>query len=590
MKRNYIGLSCTGHDNAIAIVNSKGEIVFAEASERYFQFKRSLWLSPEISFEINNIIENYCEPGADLVLAKTWSDVAIRDIEKRISNIEVKINEVQADAKSNSSVELYEKNVNHGRIQLMRNVSKTIRYTGDTITTNYGFPVLGKVGRNVTTKSYDHHLTHAMTSYHTSGMKEAVCAIIDGFGEDSSYKFYHFKEGGKVEKISGPPTPRSVQVSLGFFYMAVCQACGFDPMAGDEWKVMGLAPYGKKNDEIYKVMSEMVRVEGLDLVRPENATAATFELITKYGRKKGSPPIEAKDLAYTGQLFYCDRAEQLLNNLYKLNLSENLIVGGGCSLNSSWNGKILDQTKFKALFCPSAPADDGNAIGAAVLAFYEDNPKASHPNKIHSPYLGSIIEDEDLDRAMLYCGYKTKKYSDSEVAQAGAKLLAAGKIIGWIQGRAEFGPRALGNRSILADPRSEEMKEKINAKVKFREEFRPFAPSILHEYGDEYFEHYQESPYMERTLRFKESARKKVPAVFHLDGTGRLQTVKKEWNERYFNLISEFKAITGIPLILNTSYNVMGKPISHSIEDVMAVFATSGLDALVVGNYVVEKP
>jgi carbamoyltransferase len=170
-----------------------------------------------------------------------------------------------------------------------------------------------------------------------------------------------------------------------------------------------------------------------------------------------------------------------------------------------------------------------------------------------------------------------------------AELLAKGRIVGWVQGRAEFGPRALGNRSILADPRSLDVRYRLNATVKFREEFRPFAPAILHEHGDRYFERYQESPYMERTLAFRREVIGTVPAVVHVDGTGRLQTVKREWNPRFHALVSAFHEITGVPLVLNTSYNVMGKPIAHSVEDVLAVFHTSGLDAVFIGDVCLEK-
>ncbi|MGH8532131.1 MAG: carbamoyltransferase C-terminal domain-containing protein, partial [Gammaproteobacteria bacterium] len=158
-----------------------------------------------------------------------------------------------------------------------------------------------------------------------------------------------------------------------------------------------------------------------------------------------------------------------------------------------------------------------------------------------------------------------------------------------IQERAEFGPRALGNRSILADPRLSEMKDRLNREVKFREEFRPFAPAILHEYGEEYFENYQESPYMERTLRFKQEVRAKVPAVVHVDGTGRLQTVKREWNARFHALIEAFHRLTNVPLLLNTSFNIMGKPMVHTVEDALAVFFTTGMDALVIEDYLLEK-
>jgi len=168
-------------------------------------------------------------------------------------------------------------------------------------------------------------------------------------------------------------------------------------------------------------------------------------------------------------------------------------------------------------------------------------------------------------------------------------LLAGGKLVGWVQGRAEFGPRALGNRSILADPRPVDMKDRINTLVKFREEFRPFAPSILDEFGDEYFENYQVSPYMERTLTFKESVRQKIPAIVHVNRTGRLQSVRHEWNERFYDLIYAFYELTGVPLLLNTSFNIMGKPIMHSVEDAVGLFYTTGLDALAIEDYLIEK-
>jgi carbamoyltransferase len=171
-----------------------------------------------------------------------------------------------------------------------------------------------------------------------------------------------------------------------------------------------------------------------------------------------------------------------------------------------------------------------------------------------------------------------------------ANLLADGKLVGWVQGRAEYGPRALGNRSILADPREVKMQDTINERVKFREMFRPFAPSILHEYAEDYFENYQESPFMDKTLLIRKDKKKKIAAVCHVDGTGRLQTVKKEWNPRFYGLIECFFRLTGVPVLLNTSFNVMGKPLIHGLEDALAVFMTTGLDVLVVNDYLITKP
>lgn len=593
-KRNYIGLACTGHDNAIAIVNSFGELVFAEAIERHFQYKRALWLAGEPSFEFNRIIEKYCDPESDLVLAKTWSPSATDSFDKKYLSLSSRVQGIQQNMAELQDVEIFELNAARKNQFIISQVSNAIRNAGSSILTNYSPTLNGLRKREVILRGYDHHLTHAMNSFYSSGLDEATCMITDGFGESASYKFYYFNKDGRIQNLSEATKNDTRQASLGFFYMAICRACGFNDAAGEEWKVMGLAPYGKRNEKIYELLKEIIQVEGLNLIRPQRAIEAQVELLKNWGRKIDAPAIECADLAFTGQLYFCEISEKLLCNLYDLNLSQKLIIGGGCGLNSSWNGKILERTKFKTLFCPSAPADDGNAIGAAILAYQDDHSKSigwqtSSSGRFQSPYLGSLIEDSEIERTIRYCGMPSSKLSNREVAQKAAELLASGKIIGWIQGRAEFGPRALGHRSILADPRSPEMKDKINTMVKFREEFRPFAPSILHEYGNEYFENYQESPYMERTLVFRKAIRHLVPAVVHVDGTGRLQTVKKEWDEMYFNLISSFHQLTGVPLILNTSYNVMGKPISHSIEDVMAVFVTSGLDAVVIGNYIIEK-
>ena len=280
---------------------------------------------------------------------------------------------------------------------------------------------------------------------------------------------------------------------------------------------------------------------------------------------------------------------ELLNNLYKRGLSNNLALSGGCALNSSYNGLILQQTPFRNLHVPSAPGDDGNALGAAFLAFYEDQPRAKRKPRTQLPYLGSPLSRPTRARMVKFSGFRKLEHLPRRIHERTAQLLAQGQIIGWIQGRAEFGPRALGNRSIVADPRPRDMKDKINRRVKFREEFRPFAPSILDENGAEYFVNYQTSPYMERTLLFRPEVRKKVPAVVHVDNSGRLQSLKRSWNPRYYDLVFSFYKLTGIPLILNTSFNIMGKPIIHSVEDALGVFLTTGLDALVIDDYLIQK-
>jgi carbamoyltransferase len=228
-------------------------------------------------------------------------------------------------------------------------------------------------------------------------------------------------------------------------------------------------------------------------------------------------------------------------------------------------------------------------LGAAWLSYYQH---ALQPVKtsLLSPYLGARIDDAAVRKLQQYTPTLNIKHLPDSICQETAKLLAQGKLVAWVQGRAEYGPRALGNRSILADPRKAATKDRINEQIKFREQFRPFAPAILHEFGDDYFEHYQESPYMDKTLKIRISMRDKIAAVSHVDGTGRLQTVKQIWNPRFHQLLESFYQITEVPVLLNTSFNIMGKPLVHSLEDCLGVFLMTGLDALVVNDYLITKP
>ncbi|MDZ4151581.1 carbamoyltransferase C-terminal domain-containing protein, partial [Methylicorpusculum sp.] len=269
---------------------------------------------------------------------------------------------------------------------------------------------------------------------------------------------------------------------------------------------------------------------------------------------------------------------------------DNLVLAGGCALNSSYNGQITERTGFKQAHIPSAPADDGTALGAAWLAYHRKPVKSDKPPQLLTPYLGSRISNEAINRLIQYNRSLDIRHLPDSLCEETAQLLASGAIVGWVQDRAEFGPRSLGNRSILADPRGSGMKDTINQHIKFREYFRPFAPSVLHEYGPEYFENYQESPYMDKTLTIKPAMRERIAATAHVDGTGRLQTVKEHWNPRFYRLISHFHAFTGVPVLLNTSFNVMGKPLIHSLEDAVSVFLTTGLDALVIDDYLITKP
>jgi len=436
----------------------------------------------------------------------------------------------------------------------------------------------------VARRSYDHHLTHAAAACFGSPFDEALCAVIDGAGEGGSCAFFSYRHG-ELKSIARLGTDTG---SLGLFYTDVCLACGFGILTGEEWKVMGLAACGSRDEALVEFFRGLIRVNGLRL---EYADDLDLKKVALYELRRQSLESRrvAADVAHAGQLVFTETLLGLLENLSRKGDSRNLVLAGGCALNSSANGKIVGGTSFRGLHVASAPADDGNAIGAALLAYRDDHPECRASRQIRSAYLGSRMSSETLGNVRRFAGRHSVTECAEEAPKRAARLLSQGKIIGWIQGRAEFGPCALGNRSILADPRQPLIKDRINARVKFREEFRPFATSILHELGPEYFEDYQESPYMERTLTFLPAVQKRLPCVMHVDGTGRLHSVKKEWNPGFHELIEEFYRLTGVPLVLNTSFNVTGKPISHSVEDALALFFSSGLDALFIDGFLFEK-
>ncbi|MBF0441751.1 MAG: carbamoyltransferase [Oligoflexales bacterium] len=572
--KNYIGLTANSHDPSLAIVNSNGELVFAEATERYLQNKRAWFYRPDDLIRLKKLFKNYLEEGADLVIARTWSKPPL-------------LRSIFANFFLYTIYNNLEKNLFH-----LKNLTEpgTKALIGQLMTDGCNIDYIAKEMNpdiRISRKYYDHHLTHAVAACMTSPFSQALCLIVDGIGENYSVMAVYRYEDGSLTKHMSMPLFR--HYSLGFFYEYVCAACGFKPLEGEEWKVMGLASYGKFDPAIDEIFRDIFVFKDGMLARTKNTLSAEKKLVAMT-RGRDESPYRMADLAHTGQKYFCENMFKLINHYHGLMNTDNLVLGGGCFLNSSCNGKILENTKFRNVHIFSAPGDDGNSVGAAIMAYLEDNENARVTPGFQSPYLGERLNDFSIQNFLKYNPLKPTPLGSTSVEVRAAEILARGKIIGWVQGRAEFGPRALGNRSILADPRPADMKDRINANVKYREEFRPFAPSILHEFGNEYFENYQESPYMERTLRFKKDVVEKVPAVVHVDGTGRLQTVKKEWNEKYYNLIKAFYEITGIPLIVNTSYNVMGKPIISSVEDAVSVFYTSGIDALVIGDYLFEKP
>lgn len=576
--RFYVGLSTSFHDGALAIVDPTGAVVFAEATERYLQYKRALNIAPDLHQRTSELLKTYCGGNTEIVIAHTWSESFVDRARTGSAAGSLRVNSEVSPPEFMRAQHVARRYAYASQVTSLVQRGATFEYELQQLS----------AGNNTVaaTRAYDHHLTHAATACFSSPFKEAVCAIIDGYGEDQSVACYLYRNF----RLAPLAPHRGRSASLGVFFQDVCDACGFGYMTGEEWKVMGLAAHGEHDHRLYDILRDMISVEDLHFVSPDGAALMRARMnLYENRREPGTAAITAANLAYAGQRVFTETLMGLLQNLSARVTTRNLVFGGGCALNSSANGQILGRTAFHSLYVPAAPADDGNAIGAALLAYQEDHPEYEPARTFQTPYCGSALSAESLQNLQRFSGIRALRECCGEAPRLAAKRLAEGQIIGWVQGRAEFGPRALGNRSILADARRADAKEVLNARVKFREEFRPFAPAILHEHGPDWFQDYQESPYMERTLVFRPEVRMKVPGAVHHDGTGRLQTVKREWNPSYHALLQHYFELTGVPLVINTSFNIMGKPISHSVEDVLGVFYTSGLDAVFIDDLLIDK-
>ncbi|MGX2029899.1 MULTISPECIES: carbamoyltransferase C-terminal domain-containing protein [Methylocaldum] len=574
----YVGLCATYHDPALSILNHAGEILFAEATERHLQYKRALNCEPDNLYLIPKLLSEHCGDADEFVIACNWrrSRPIYERLAKMLGWLSPRGILNGKGRRLTTWLEMYQ--IHH----MLACQHHAMRRIGLNLARTLGrdFP-----GASVRFRHYDHHLTHAALACYGSPFDQAACAVIDSYGEEGSMAFFAYRNG-RLKPLFEARGP----LSLGFYYMKLTELCGFDWIGGEEWKVMGLASYGRIDEEVLSWLRGTMRIEGLRLAPDYERFFEYLNRLITRRRLRDQAPEAVADLAHTGQHFFTETVNRLIANLHELASSDNLAFGGGCALNSVCNGQLLAHTPFQSLYVPPAPADDGTALGAALLAFHDDHPESRTEPRRLSPYLGSRIKRDAIERLAQYAQLPVRHLPDGAVITAAADLLAQGKILGWVQGCAEFGPRALGNRSILADPRSRDMGERINRDVKFRERFRPYAPVVLHEHGPNFFENYQESPYMDRTLRFRPTVLDRVPAVVHVDGTGRLQTLKQDWNPRFHALLGEFHRRTGVPVLLNTSFNVMGKPIVHSVEDAAGVLLTSGLDALVIDDHLFTKP
>jgi carbamoyltransferase len=430
----------------------------------------------------------------------------------------------------------------------------------------------------------DHHEAHAWSTYGVSGFDEATVIVMDGRGSHQASTIYHGR-GGTLKPLKVYTWPNS----LGVLYESFTDLLGFE-RNNDEWKVMGLAAYGKPGVDLSRFIRATehgYKVDGRALVGKDPADIGA--LVKHHGPRR-RPEIHISDadieLAASVQSATEEAIFAVVREGIRLTGSRNVCLAGGVALNSKANGRLLASGLVDDIFVQPAASDEGAAIGAALGAYARMGHKVPE-QRMNEVYLGPQPARSEVEEALR--AYKLRATHYDHVEAVTADLLAQGHIVGWFQGRMEFGPRALGNRSILADPRSAEARDRVNESVKFRESWRPFAPSCLEEAASEYFEGCTVAPFMIVTYDVRPEKRAVIPAVTHADNTARVQTVNKDVNPRYWNLIREFGARTGVPVVLNTSFNLRGEPIVCTPKDAIRTFYSSGLDFLVLDNFIVAK-
>jgi len=439
-------------------------------------------------------------------------------------------------------------------------------------------------GAKVRMRFVDHHLSHAISAYAYSGFEDSAVVVMDGRGAWEATSIWHGSRG-RLQHVATIPFPDS----LGLFYSEFTSYLGFQRNS-DEWKVMGLAPYGApgvKLNAFIEPEAAPYRVNHKQLFGNGNGSfSGMTQLLGPARAPEGEIDERHKNVAYAVQ----DACELAVLSIVRMAVERtrcrNLCLAGGVALNSKANGKIVASGLVDKIFVQPAASDDGVTLGAALMPYLDHG--GCLPNKaMRHAYLGPAFDDVAIENVLRT--YKLRYLRVNDPAEAAAELLSSGKILGWFQGRMEFGPRALGSRSILADPRDPEMNVKVNNAVKFREWWRPFAPSLKKEAASEYLESATDSPFMILTAQVRPEKRNVIPAVTHVDGSARPQTVERDINPLYWRLIDGFEKRTGVPVIMNTSFNLRGEAIVHTPTDAVRTFFSSGMDALVIGSFVVEK-
>ena len=568
--KNILGIKFGGHDTSASLLIG-GKLVAACAQERYTRDKHSRLFPKEAALD--------CLAIAGIKIDQVDEIAFVDDLKLQIRNIYLK-----PAIESDERLDFLFKDIDilkqmNDMDQIIR---KNLNYKG---IINY----------------YRHHLCHVASSYYPSGFKDALCLSIDGVGEYETGLI----ASGKSGNIKILNNENVYPHSLGLLYSAITHYLGWKHHC-DEGIIMGLAPYGNSLDKVpgqknksYKSIFKKIltnekdfkykiNLEYIDYYSERNKWV-TDKFIKIFGpKRKWSDPLSKhhKNIAAALQ----DQLEHVVLNQLKIarkkfKLSK-LCLSGGVALNCSLNGKIARSKIFKEIFVQPASGDDGCTYGATLLA-YAKSKKKFMPKKMHNFYKGSIFTNNQIKKEILKSNVKYE--CPKNLYKNVSNHLEKGKIVAWFQGGSEFGPRALGNRSILCRPYPKEMKDHLNIRVKFREEFRPFAPSVLNEYRDDFFHINQDSPHMLMACKIKKDKRNIIPAIVHVDETCRVQTVKKDINKKFYNLINEFYKVTGVPVLLNTSFNVKGQPMVNTPLEAIETFKSTNIDVLAIGDFVLSK-
>ena len=567
MNKKYIlGIACGYHDSSAALILD-GVVIGAMEEERFTGIKH------DATFPTNAINWLYKDNKI------TGNDISVVTF---YENPKLKLERIEESTKRGGLINFFKRKtiIDSNKEQAKEIESKIYEITNSNIILAYG----------------DHHLSHIAYSYYTSPFERATILSVDGVGEWET-TVLAFAEGNNITKLQNIKFPHS----LGMLYSAMTAFLGFKPNEG-EYKVMGLAPYG--NSETYlnkfKQLYKLTEDGGFEI----NMNYFTYDYSTNsmFNEKLGElfelpnrlPEDELtqehKDLAATIQHQYEFLFFRLLNKMFAIRATNNLCLSGGCAYNGTANGKILKNTGYKQLWIPPAPSDAGSAIGCALNYYYTHNPSANRVINTN-PYLGTFNTNDEIETELK--NYENEVWYEfknhSQIVTTISREITNGNVIGWYEGRMDFGSRALGNRSIFANPRDPQMKARVNKVIKKREGFRPFAPIVKEEDRLKYFDYKPLVPYMNQVVQVKEEHIKNLPAITHIDGSARIQTLNFKQHRRVYSLLRQLEEDNGYPIVLNTSFNVKDKTIVNTPKDAIDTFLDCDMDTLVLNNYIVKK-